>query len=119
MAAENRPIARFSDLDDARAALAAIPPGRPFFLVSAPGAAGRLGARYLLDVAHRVLAGMTSEVTIAIDCGLDVAAALDAIEAGAPAILIAPHPALEGLAAARGILALTELPQGSELPREP
>ncbi len=144
MAAENRAIVRFSDLEDARAALAAMPPGRPFLLVSAPDAAGRLGARYLLEVARRVLAerfpdsscrapspallstvvggaparapgsaaGMTI-VDVAIDCGADVAAALDAIEAGAPAILIAPHPALEGLAEARGILALRWNPNGA------
>lgn len=144
MTAESRAIVRFSDLDDARAALAAMPPGRPFLLVSAPDAAGRLGARYLLEVARRVLAerfpdsssrpqsrdlstsvlgespsrdpgsaaGMTI-VDVAIDCGADVAAALDAIEADAPAILIAPHPALEGLARARGILALRWNPNGA------
>lgn len=99
---ENRLIVRFSDLEDARAALAEIPPGRPFLLVSAPGAAARLGARYLLAVARQAF----PDAPPVIDCGDDVAAALDAIEAGAPSILMAPHPALEGLALARDIVAL-------------
>ncbi|RJF89488.1 hypothetical protein D3874_23020 [Oleomonas cavernae] len=62
---------------------------------------------------------MTPDAIIAIDCGADVAAALDAIEAGAPAIVIAPHPALQGLAAARGILALPEQALGTEIAPKP
>lgn len=117
---ENRLIVRFSDLEDARAALAEIPPGRPFFMISHTDAVGRLGARYLLEVAHRALAAHPSaNVIIAIHCGADVAAALDAIEAKAPAIVIAPHAAIEGLAAARGILALVEAPNGTEITPKP
>jgi hypothetical protein len=106
-------------LDDALAALA---PGRPVTLLSAPGAAlyaGCLWWRALVAAAReRAPVAGTADV---LDCADAAGRALAAIRVGQPALILAPDApgfaAAAAIAGAHGLILLTERPPALDLAR--
>lgn len=110
------PAVTVHGLDHARAALA---PGRPVLLLSAPGAAGFAGALWWRALVAAALdGGGQPGAPDALDCADQAGRALEALHAGCRIVVLLPCPGFAAVAArARGAAVLPSRPDSLDLGR--
>jgi len=100
-------------------ALAALAPGRPVTLLSAPGAASYAGCAWWRAVVAAALAAHPGAYAPdALDCGDAPGRALEALSVGCGIVVLHPGPAwadISGRASSRGALLLAAAPAALDL----